>query len=197
MKKVCLVKRKFIPRRKIWRLNEEQVKREFKNQVDKLLGTNPRSASGSVEEQWKKLKDTLLTVTEQTCGWTKGPPRHTVIWWWNEEVQNSIKEKRKLCSDWKGGLVNKEIYLVAKRTARRAIYKAKTEAEKARFADILRRDDEKNEVFRIAKQMAKTNQDIVGEKCIRNDDGVLAINEQDKKDAWKCYYERLLNTEFP
>ncbi|KAK3893379.1 hypothetical protein Pcinc_002812 [Petrolisthes cinctipes] len=197
VKKVCQVKRKFIPRRKIWRLNEEQVKREFKDQVDELLGTNPRTASGSVEEQWKKLKDTLLTVTEQTCGWTKGPPRHKVTWWWNEEVENSIKEKRKLWSDWKRGLVNKEMYLVAKRTARRAIYKAKTEAEKARFADILRRDDEKNEVFRIAKQMAKTNQDIVGEKCIRNDDGVLAINEQDKKDAWKCYYERLLNTEFP
>ncbi|KAK3856635.1 hypothetical protein Pcinc_037055 [Petrolisthes cinctipes] len=214
VKKVCQVKRKFIPRRKIWRLNEEQVKREFKDQVDELLGTNPRSASGSVEEQWKKLllllllkflklsqwkklKDTLLTVTEQTCGWTKGPPRHKVTWWWNEEVENSIKEKRKLWSDWKRGLVNEEMYLVAKRTARRAIYKAKTEAEKARFADILRRDDEKNEVFRIAKQMAKTNQDIVGEKCIRNDDGVLAINEQDKKDAWKCYYERLLNTEFP
>ncbi|KAK3896219.1 hypothetical protein Pcinc_000141 [Petrolisthes cinctipes] len=197
VKKVCQVKRKFIPRRKIWRLNEEQVKREFKDQVDELLGTNPRSASGSVEEQWKKLKDTLLTVTEQTCGWTKGPPTHKVTWWWNEEVENSIKEKRKLWSDWKRGLVNKEMYLVAKRTARRAIYKAKTEAEKARFADILRRDDEKNEVFRIAKQMAKTNQDIVGEKCIRNDDGVLAIHEQDKKDAWKCYYERLLNTEFP
>ena len=197
VKKVHEVKRKFIPRRKIWRLNEEQVNREFRDQVNELLGTNPRSTSGSVEEQWKKLKDALLTVTDQTCGWTKGPPRHRVTWWWNEEVENSIKEKRKLWSDWKRGLVNKEMYLVAKRTARRAIYKAKTEAEKARFTDILRRDDEKNEVFRIAKQMAKTNQDIVGEKCIRNDEGVLATSEQDKKDAWKCYYERLLNTEFP
>ena len=51
--------------------------------------------------------------------------------------------------------------------------------------------------MRKAKQMAKTNQDIVGEKCIRTDDGELAINMQDKKNAWKCYYEKLLNTEFP
>ncbi|KAK4310061.1 hypothetical protein Pmani_018347 [Petrolisthes manimaculis] len=55
-----------------------------------------------------------------------------MTWWWNEEVENSIKEKQKLWSDWKRGLVNKDMYLVAKRTARRAIYKAKTEAEKAR-----------------------------------------------------------------
>ena len=26
---------------------------------------------------------------------------------------------------------------------------------------------------------------------------LLKINEQDKKNAWKCYYEKLLNTEFP
>ena len=64
-----------------------------------------------------------------TCGWTKGPPRHRVTWWWNEEVENRIKEKRK----W---LVDKETYLVAKMIARTAIYKAKTEAEKARFANI-------------------------------------------------------------
>ena len=71
------------------------------------------------------------------------------------------KEKRKLWSDWKRGLVDTETYLVAKRIARRAIYKAKTEAEKARFANIQRRDIEKNEIFRIAKQMAKTNQELL------------------------------------
>ena len=45
--------------------------------------------------------------------------------------------------------------------------------------------------------MAQTNQDIVGEKCIRTDGGEQAINEQDRKKAWKCYYEKSLNTEFP
>ena len=79
-----------------------------------------------------------MTATDRTFGWTKGPPRHRVICWWNEEVENRIKEKQKLWSDWKKGLVNKETYLVAKR---RAIYKAKTEAEKARFGNIQQRDE--------------------------------------------------------
>ena len=150
----------------------------------------------NVEKQWKTLKDTLLTVTDQTCGWTKGPARHRETWWWNGEVEHSIKEKRELWSDWKKGLVNKELYLEAKKKSRKAVHKAKSEAEKTRFADILRRDDQKSEVFKIAKQIAKTNQDVVGEKCIRNDDGVLACSETEKKAAWKCYYERYLNTEF-
>ena len=44
--------------------------------------------------------------------------------------------------------------------------------------------------------MKKTNQDVVGEKCIRNDEGNLASTEEKKKLAWKSHYEKLLNTEF-
>ena len=45
--------------------------------------------------------------------------------------------------------------------------------------------------------MKQENKDIVGEKCIRDDDGVLAFNEEEKKKVWKQHYERLLNVEFP
>ena len=31
---------------------------------------------------------------------------------------------------------------------------------------------------------------------IRNDDGVLAVGDENKKIAWKNYLEKLLNTEF-
>ena len=41
----------------------------------------------------------------------------------------------------------------------------------------------KNEVKRIAKQMAKKNQDIVGKKYIRKDVAVLVTNEKVKKGA--------------
>ena len=44
--------------------------------------------------------------------------------------------------------------------------------------------------------MAKTNRDVVGEKCIRNDNGELATTDQEKLLAWQQHYERLLNEEF-
>ena len=40
------------------------------------------------------------------------------------------------------------------------------------------------------------SKDIVGEKQIQDDNGVLAFNEENEK-AWKQHYERLLNVEFP
>ena len=44
---------------------------------------------------------------------------------------------------------------------------------------MLTRDDQKNEVFKIAKQMTKTNQDIIGEKCVRDDTGeMISLRKQ-------------------
>ena len=45
--------------------------------------------------------------------------------------------------------------------------------------------------------MKNENQDIVGEKCVKDDDGNLAFDEKSKLAAWKCRYEKLLNVEFP
>ena len=57
----------------------------------------------------------------------------------------------------------------------------------------MQQDDQKCGVFKIAKKMVKTNQDIIGEQCIKNDNGILAVKNEDKKIAWKSYHEKLLN----
>ena len=40
--------------------------------------------------------------------------------------------------------------------------------------------------------MVKTNEDI-GEQCIKKDNGILAVKNEDKKIAWKSYHKKLLN----
>ena len=40
-------------------------------------------------------------------------------------------------------------------------------------------------IYSTAKQIEQQNKDIVGEKCIRNDNGVPAFNEEEKKKACK------------
>ena len=41
--------------------------------------------------------------------------------------------------------------------------------------------------------MKTTNQDVVGEKCIRNDHGDLAFDDCAKEKAWKSYCSQLQN----
>ena len=79
---------------------------------------------------------------------------------------------------------HKEKYLEPKEKARRTVYQAKCKADRKTFANVMLRDDQKCDVFKIGKRMVKTNQDIIGEQCIRNDDGLLAVTDEDKKVAW-------------
>ena len=54
----------------------------------------------------------------------------------------------------------------------------------------------KLDIFKVAKQTIKTNQDVVGEQCVRDDMGKLAYTEDAKKKAWSSHYKHLLNIEF-
>ena len=82
----------------------------------------------------------------------------------------------------------------AKLKARHAVYTAKRNAEKERFASV---EDNKENIFHVAKQMRTENQHVIGEKCIQCDDGNLSLDDASKKLARKQHYERLLNIEFP
>ena len=45
--------------------------------------------------------------------------------------------------------------------------------------------------------MHRDNQDVMGEKPIKNNAGQLSLDEESKKEAWKEHYERLLKVEIP
>ena len=96
---------------------------------------------------------------------------------YNDTVDNAIKKKRILWKEWKPGR-SKEI-----------IWK-----EERYPTNILQRDGKRGEIFKIANQIARTSQDVLGEKCIRNDHCDLAFGGC-AKEAWKNYYSQLLNEE--
>merc|ERR1711942_151675 len=50
-------------------------------------------------------------------------------------------------------------------------------------------------IFRLCKQLDHENQDVVGEKCVRNDAGELSLSDEEKMKAWVEHYARLLNVE--
>lgn len=46
---------------------------------------------------------------------------------------------------------------------------------------MIRRHAQKCDEFNIAKRMIRTNEDIIGEQWVRNDDGTLAIGMKIRK----------------
>ena len=77
------------------------------------------------------------------------------------------------------------------------MYAARKKAEEVQFSNVASDKEDRNQLFKIACQMVKTNADVVGDKCVTNDDGELACTDSEKLSAWKQHYEKLLKEEFP
>ena len=80
------------PRRKPWKFNDTVVQKEFEQAVSMKCQQIP----AEVDNAWEYIKNGLLEAADEIFGWTRGGcPRHKEIWWWNNEVDNAVKEKRK------------------------------------------------------------------------------------------------------
>ena len=143
-------------------------------------------------EIWNTTKNGILKAAEKVCGKTRKHQWRKESWWWTDHVSQAVEAKRRAYRAWKKG-GSREEYNNAKRLAKLAVCQAKQEASLADFSDI---DPKGDKVFRIAKQMMRENQDVMGEKCVKNDEGKLALTPEAKKAAWKQHYGGLLNVEF-
>lgn len=75
--------------------------------------------------------------------------------------------KQHLWKEWKKG-GSKDPYLEAKRAVRQGVYAAEKATEEERFSNIFDREDDRTEVFMIAKQMEAANLDMVSDKCVKH-----------------------------
>jgi len=53
----------------------------------------------------------------------------------------------------------------------------------------------KKNVYRVAKQMAKSRQDVVGVNCVKDTNGKVLVENDQVKEEWRKYMEKLLNEE--
>ena len=113
-------------------------------------------------------------------------------WWWNDKVQQAVPHKRKFFKVWKTG-GGRDAYQAAKRASNLAVHIAKTDAENIAFKQINPRFVE---IYRLAKQMQRKNEDVIGDKPVRNNNGQMSLDVDSKKEAWREHYRHLLNVDF-
>ena len=107
-------------------------------------------------------------------------------------MQQAVSHKRKCFKVWKAG-GDRHAYQAAKRASNLAVHIAKTDAEKIAFKKINPRSVE---IYRLAKQMRRENQDVIEDKPVRNNNGQMSLDVDSKKEAWREHYMHLLNAEF-
>jgi hypothetical protein len=96
-------------------------------------------------------------MTSEQFEVTKGGKRETKeIWWWNEKVQNAIKEKKEWFRHMNMDMSadNVEWYKVAKKTAKQAVSEARDQIYDRLYQRLCMKDGEKG-IYRMAKSRGR------------------------------------------
>jgi hypothetical protein len=141
-------KRVQAPMTKWWKLKEEATKM-FK---EKFLKEGPWHEGWDANSMWMKISTCLRKVASEEFGVTKRAKRENKeTLWWNEKVQNAIKEKKECFRRMHLGrsVNNVERYKVAKKTAKRVVSEARGQMYDGLYQWLGMKGEE--DIYRMAK----------------------------------------------
>lgn len=70
------------------------------------------------------------------------------------------------------------------------------ESSRKEFGDMLEREENRGQIFRVATQIVKNSDVVVGGSCVKDKTGKQVTGERKIKEVWKEYFALLLNEEF-
>ena len=131
----------------------------------------------------KMLTTCVQKVASEVLGMSRGGKQEGKdTWWWNDEVQKAIKEKKecfkRLHLD--KSAVNIEGYKLAKRAAKRAVSVAKGKAYDDLYQRLGTKEGEKD-IYRMARIRERKTRDINQIKCIKDGTDRLLVKDDEIK----------------
>ncbi|KAK6755298.1 hypothetical protein RB195_013961 [Necator americanus] len=159
----------------------------------------PLHPTRSVEEMWSSISSVIRLTAENTLGKTTlGKPKvQKATWFWNEEVQAAIREKKSRYKLWWGTRQpeDRDAYLAAKREAKKAVSKAKSDRYKAVY-DMLDTREGERAVYRLVRGRHRSTLDMEHTKIVKGADGAVLRRPGQILERWRDYYNHLCNEEF-
>jgi hypothetical protein len=164
---------------------------------ERVLKKDPWHEGGDANSMWMKMTTCIRKVASEEFRVTKGGKRETKeTWWWNEKVQNAIKEKkecfRRMHLD--RSVDNVERYKVGKKTAKRAMSEARGQMYDGLYQRLGTKECEKD-IYKMAKSREGKTRDIIQVKCIKDKDATerFLTKDEDIKNTWWEYFDKLFN----
>ena len=137
------------PKIRWWKLKETSCLEEFRQEMTRILG-----GKDGLPDEWDKTAEMLRKTAETVLGVTFGKRKgDRETWWWNEEVQETIKEKKEAKKAWDKirNENTKKVYKEKKSKAKKAVVMAKGRAYEDLYARLKTKEGEK-ELYRLARQ---------------------------------------------
>ena len=183
---------KIKPKIRRWKLKETSYQEAFRQEVTRILGDK-----NGLSDEWDKMAEMLRKTAETVLGVTFGKQKgDKETWWWNEEVQASIKEKKEAKKAWdKTRNENtKKVYKEKKSKAKKAVAMAKGCAYDDLYARLETKEGEK-ELYRLARNRDRAGKDVQHVRVITDENGNVMVNLEAVLKRWQEYFEKLMNEE--
>ena len=148
-------------------------------------------------DEWDKTAEMLRKTAETVLGVTFGKRKgDRETWWWNEEVQKSIKEKKEAKKAWDKirNENTKKVYKEKKSKAKKVVAMAKGRVYDDLYARLETKEGEK-ELYRLARQRDRARKDVQHVRVIKDENGNVMLNSEAVLKRWKEYFEKLMNEE--
>ena len=181
------------PRIKWWRLSEDKCFSAFQGEARKALRKVEETST------WQDIADTIREIGRNVCGVSSGKRKcDKETWWWNPEVQLSVKEKRTAKKNWDmlRDDESKQKYKEASRKTKREVAKAKAKAYEQLYERLETTEGEKD-VYRLARQRQRAGEDIAQVKIMKDCQGNVLADEECVLERWRDYFCELMNVENP
>ena len=116
------------------------------------------------QEDWQRIAEMIRSIARRELGETSGKVStagRRETWWWNQEVQEKLKDKKKPKKTWDTirDDASKLAYKTARKQAKRKVAKARNKAYEELY-EKLETKERKNEVLKIAKQRNRQSKDV-------------------------------------
>ncbi|AQK94588.1 Nuclear pore complex protein NUP205 [Zea mays] len=180
-----------VTRTKWWKLKGD-VAQTFK---ERDIEEGPWAEEGDTNIMWRKMATCIRKIASEEFGLSQGNRRKVKdTWWWNEDVQKAIKEKidcyKRLHHDKCADKIEK--YRIAKKSAKRAVSRARGQAYDDLYQRLNTKQGEKD-IYRMAKIRERKTRDVNQVKCIKDEANQLLVKNEEMKNRWKEYFNKLFN----
>lgn len=182
-----------ITRTKWWKLKGD-TSQVFR---DRLIAEGEWEVGDDANKTWEKMTTHVRKVAAEVFGVTKGSRRELKdTWWWNDDVQIAIKEKKECYKRLHHHKSEKNIqkYKIARGKAKKAVSEAKGQAYADLYQKLNTKEGEKD-VYKIAKLREKKTRDFNQVRCIKDENGRLLVKDDEIKRRWREYFDKLSNEE--
>ena len=154
--------------------------------------------SVTVQLDWKDIETILISTAKEVFGETsgKGAYNEKESWWWNDEVQRTVINKKTAFKRYQQTKAEQDqrLYRKASKEAKKSVAIAKEHA----FEELYDKLDSKEGptiIYKLAKSRERRTRDLTDIAFVKDRDGKILTDGESIRTRWKGYFQLLFNVE--